>query len=221
MGDLQDLKKLFKKKNVLVFDLETTGFSTEKELFGDYRYKCYKDDKNYRNARIIQVGWKFVEDWSGSFDTENVQAQYRKSPDIKRISNSEFHGITLDCVNKHGKSFKNILDKCGFGHAIENADYIIAHNSKFDIPILLNELYRIGYKRKEEKILSLLDTGGIICTLKYGKAICDGSYKLSSFYYHYYKCEPKNTHKADGDVKILLEILNKVVKDPICKQSKK
>ena len=115
-------------------------------------------------------------------------------------------------------NFKNILDKCGFGHAIENADYIIAHNSKFDIPILLNELHRIKYKRKEDKILNLLDTGGIICTLKYGKAICDGSYKLASFYQHYYHCEPENTHKADGDVKILLEILNKVVKDPICTQ---
>ena len=217
---LQDLKKLFNNKNVMVFDLETTGFSTEKEVFGAHGYKCYENNGNYQTARILQVGWKYIENWGEEFDTDNIAACFRKSRDIKTISNTNIHGITMNDINKKGKNMKNILDNYGFGYSIENADYIIAHNAKFDIPILLNELHRIGYHRKIHKIINLIENNGIICTLKYGKAICNGSYKLESFYQHYYHTIPKNTHKADGDVKILLDILNKVIIDPIvCNKS--
>ena len=52
--------------------------------------------------------------------------------------------------------------------------------------------------------------------MKFGKYICNGkSYKLGKFYEHYYNVSPKNTHTASGDVKILLDILNKIIKDPL------
>ena len=215
---LPDLRKLLKGKNVLIFDLETTGLRMDSEKFGTYKYSCYKDNDKYKNTRILQVGWKYIENWSDLFDTHDIEAYYRKSVDITEINNTHIHGITVKCINEKGKLFKNIINKHGFGYALENTDYIIAHNTKYDVPILLNELNRLGYERKIERIINLIESNRVICTMKYGRKICTGSCKLEKFYEHYYNVLPENTHTADGDVKILLDILNKVILDPAMNQ---
>ena len=99
-----------------------------------------------------------------------------------------------------------------------NCDYIVAHNANFDVSILLNELYRINYKKKINKIINMIKNNRIICTMKYARIICNGRYNLCSFYEHYYNDIPNNLHRADGDVKVLLMILNKVVNDKLFKK---
>lgn len=211
--DVKNLNKLFLNKNILVFDLETTGFPSGGSTIYCEDYDKYKNNDNFKNARIIQIGWSYTKNWQGKFDIKKVKCRYRKSRDIKEIKNSHIHNITIDILDKEGEKLSVIFKDSGFGYAITNADYIVAHNANFDISILLNELHRLNYNRKLNKILDLIKNKKIICTLKYAKAVYAKSYSLSNFYKYYYDVEPELVHRADEDVKILLLILNKLVND--------
>jgi DNA polymerase III epsilon subunit-like protein len=210
---LDDLYSLFKGKNILVFDLETTGLPKASTALRKDNFDCYKKNKLFNSSRIIQVGWSYTENWNGKFNSKNVNAIYRKCKHIKRIDNTFIHGITLSTVNKEGMLLSKIINKSGFGYALKNTDYIIAHNAGFDVYILLNELYRINYGKRINSIMNLLKKGNVICTLKYARGICTGRRNLAAFYEHYYNEVPKILHRADEDVKVLLDILNKLVYD--------
>ena len=95
-----DLNQILKGKNVLIFDLETTGLYMDNNTFGTYKYKCYEDNSKYNATRILEIGWKYIENYNSHFDTDDVKSFYRKSKDITKINNTNIHGITLDCINK-------------------------------------------------------------------------------------------------------------------------
>ena len=62
--DVDDLNKLFENKNILVFDLETTGFPSGGSIYHE-NYDKYKNNDNFKNARIIQIGWSYTKKWQG------------------------------------------------------------------------------------------------------------------------------------------------------------
>ena len=79
--NLDNLFIKFKGKNILVFDLETIGFPYEVPALNKDNYEVCKENNKFKNARIIQIGWSYTEKFNGSFDINNVKAEYRKSKD--------------------------------------------------------------------------------------------------------------------------------------------
>lgn len=215
--NIRNLNTIFKNKNILVFDLETTGLPRGYKVLDKDNYEYCYDNTIFNDSRIIQIGWSYTEKWNNKFTIDNIRSEYRKSKDITQIDNSHIHNITMDILNKKGSYFATILNNKDFGKALMNADYIVAHNASFDVSILLNELNRIKYTKKINKLIDLIKNDRIICTLQYARKICENKCNLESFYKHYYNKEPENLHTADGDVKVLLLVLNKLINDDIIK----
>jgi len=205
--------------NILIFDLETTGFPKSKSGFriGPKEYYSPTNNSKYDTSRIVQIGWTHIENFS--FDNllnVEIQCVIRKPTDFDDIPNSHIHGITFDQAQQEGIEFKQIIDTEGFGYALCNSDYIVAHNVYFDTFVLLNELYRINYKKCANKIEQLMSNNKCICTGEYSKNICKlpqkvPGYKmpkLSELYEYYYKSPPQNQHNAGSDVKTIVDILS-------------
>ena len=210
-------------KNVLVFDLETNGLPIRRsgyyENLGDAYYD-FKKNKAYDKSRVVEVGWSYIENFDKeNIDLENIQSYIRKPTDFDEITNSEFHGITYKKAKKKGKNLSTILNKKGLKKAIQNCDYVVAHSASFDMYILLNELYRLGFKKSMNRLAGFLNTDKLVCTAELGREVCKirsmygPGYKipqLVELYKHYYKCYPEKSHRAKNDVKTVLEILKKI-----------
>ena len=209
-------------KNVLIIDIETNGLPVTKAGFFENMseaYYDYRDNSKYNSSRIVEIAWSFIEGYDKeTIDLENIKTFIRKPVDFKKITNTEFHTITYKKALEEGTVLSKILNKEGLALAIQNADYIIAHNLTFDVFILLNELHRIKFNKSVNQLKKLLTSGKFICTAILGKHICkletkseySKSYKipkLVEFYKHYYGKNPEKSHRAYDDVKTILEIL--------------
>jgi len=197
-------------KNVIVFDLETTGLP--KLCLGGL-YFDYKYNLKYDNSRIVSIAWSYIENFNYDKIDYNSINEFIIKPNNFIISNevSLIHGITHENALKNGITLREILDKFNLGDNIMKADYLIAHNCLFDFNILLNECYRIRYTKYEQKLKYMLDNNKFFCSLKYSKTIpILKKHNLASFYYFYYKCEPSIVHSAIADVDTLLKILYKI-----------
>ena len=197
-------------KNVIVFDLETTGLPKLclGGLYFDYKYNI-----KYDNSRIVSIAWSYIENFNYDKIDYNSINEFIIKPNNFIISNevSLIHGITHENALNNGITLKEILDKFNLGDNIMKADYLIAHNCLFDLNILLNECYRIRYTKYENKLKYMLDNNKFFCSLKYSKTISIlKKHNLTSFYYFYYKCEPSIVHSAIADVDTLLKILYKI-----------
>jgi hypothetical protein len=57
-------------KNILVFDLETSGlpYSSNNKKFKKNKddYPNYKNNKSYNNARIVSIAWCYIKNFSGN-----------------------------------------------------------------------------------------------------------------------------------------------------------
>ena len=211
-----------KGKNVLVLDIETTGFPFRKKGYFeniDNAYYDYKLNSKYDSSRIVEIAWSYIENYDKSkINKDNIKTFIRKPVDFKEIPNSDFHGITMDQAKKEGKMLSKILKEDGLSDALLNCDYIVGHCVSFDIYILLNELYRMKFNKVIDRLKTFLDTDKLVCTAKIGKTICQiptpfGNLKLpklEELYKHYYKKNPDNSHRSHYDVKSLLEILEKI-----------
>lgn len=191
-------------KNILVFDIETTGLPITPS-FG--KYYDYKQNDKYDSSRILSIAWCLVENYPNKIN--NIKTFIRKI-DIK-ITNSHIHGITNEIVN-NGQEFDFIFDQ--FYDDLIKSDYILAHNVDFDRSILLNELYRNNHK-----CLDILLNKEKLCTGKIFTPICNlkrynGELKmpkLSELYYFLFNTLPINQHDAAYDVLTLIHIImNKI-----------
>lgn len=217
------MKSKLNNKNILVFDLETSGLPITRsgyyENLGDAYYN-FKKNKAYDRSRIVEIGWSYIEGFDkDNVDLENVKSFIRKPTDFDEIPNAEFHGISYKKAKKNGKTMSHILNKEGLKKAIHNTDYVVAHNAPFDMNILLNELYRLKFNKTLDKLNNFMDTDKLICTADLGKPVCKirSMYgpgykipKLVELYKHYYDKYPDKSHRAKDDVVTVLEILQKI-----------
>jgi DNA polymerase III epsilon subunit-like protein len=221
---MDSLQQTINGKNILVLDLETTGFPVIKPGFnvGNDKYYDYKLDSKYEESRIVQVAWAFIEKYNkAKIDLTETKSFLRKPTDFNNVPNSNIHGITTEQVFTDGLILSKIVNDNGLGAAIKKADYIIAHNGYFDIFILLNEFNRIKFNSCVEKLVSIVENDALICTGELGRDVCKleckpSKYfnykmpKLEELYFHYYKLNPENRHDAKSDVNSILEILKKI-----------
>jgi DNA polymerase III epsilon subunit-like protein len=216
-------------KSVLIFDLETTGFPTRKQSFSHDPRNEYYDPmelKYYVNSRIVEVAWYHTESFSlDKLDDSQICSAIRKPTDfvIKNIPDSaravEMHGINDDKAKKEGIFFSKIVNQGGLGYAIQQAEYIVAHNAFFDVFVLMSELYRLNFMNCFNHVKNLVDTNKIVCTMSKGKEICKLRCKygrglknptLGELYNHYYGKYPENAHHASNDVNSLMMISKKI-----------
>jgi len=189
-------------KKVFIFDLETTGIFDKKN-----NYK-YWSNAVFDSARIVEIGYYYSENFGDPDDiiSNNIIHSYLRKP-------TDFNSIHPEAQNKHGISIQKLLNE-GFKfsqilnkdliHKISNCDYIISHNTDFDLYILLNELYRFGLTNTIQYIIDLRNNGAVLCTCK-----ASGYKTLENLHQLIFNDKPKITHRAGDDVKTLVEIILK------------
>jgi DNA polymerase III epsilon subunit-like protein len=143
----QNLVILYSKirgKKVFIFDLETTGiFDTT---------QCYKywDNSVFNTARIVEIGYYYSDNFGVEDDfyvNSTIHSYLRKPIDFDYMHEmaEEKHGLSIDFLKTNGFKFSQILNS-GLINMLNNAEYIISHNTTFDFYILLNELNRFKLK---------------------------------------------------------------------------
>lgn len=192
----------------LFLDIETTGFPTRDNLpWGTYY--PYTNIEKYDNARIVQVSMMLCND-----KFEKLQFKdFIVKPDGYVIENSDIHGITTEHATESGFTMKS-----GMSYVyplIKKASHIFAHNSNFDMNVLLSELYRnnlIVYieELQKKKVICTMKLTKMIVKIpnKYGDGIKDPS--LSELYKAVMEKEIENHHNAIYDVSNLQEIVKKL-----------
>lgn len=217
---LKNKLKFLEKSNVLILDLETTGFPTQKSGYhtGADEYYDYKDNSKYDSSRIVQIAWTYIENFDfDDLDDVEINCFIRKPKDFDTIPQDamKIHGISFGKAKKEGILLSKIINHKGFSDALINSDYIIAHNAFFDVFILLNELYRLKFNECVSKLDDMLQNDQIVCTAEYSRDICQMNSrgkrykmpKLVELYKFYYGYQSVGNHNAANDVDTLVQIL--------------
>lgn len=131
----------------LIFDTETTG------LFGD---TLNPETPDYY-PQIIQISWVFF-----GLGEQNIQIKSFYINPSKRINSgaSAVYGLKKDFLKLHGTDPLQVFHEFLFD--AQKADILIAHNIKFDFPILESELFRLDFGRP-------LKNKRLWCTMLAGK----------------------------------------------------
>ncbi|KAI3770497.1 hypothetical protein L6452_01631 [Arctium lappa] len=175
----------------IVFDIETTGFSREKD-------------------RIIEIA---LQDLSGG---ENSTFETLVNPD-KYIANSQIHGITSYMVNKPGVPrmedlipilIRYIKSRQKPGGQI----LLIAHNAKaFDVPFLISEFSRCSYEIPFDWFF--IDSISPTREVKKREGSKLTSNSLQALREHYGIPLMGKAHRAMADVSVLALVLQKLTRD--------
>jgi len=190
--------EFLQNKNVFVFDTETTGLPEKTQKWGTYW--DYSLNDKYESARIVSIAWSSIANFDkNNIDTKNIEHYIRYPEGFTEITNSNIHGITLQDALIKGISFGFILSNYGLVEALLSADYILAHNVKFDYHVLMNELYRIvntnepiipialnsreHVKLCMEHMQNLYNNKRIICTGELTTNICKMEFPSGKLYF--------------------------------------
>lgn len=201
--------QFYKNKNLLLFDLETTGLPHTPK-FNEY-YNYIENDK-YDSSRIVSIAWCILKDFPNNEDI-TCKHYIRKIDSNIIISNSHIHGITNDIATKNGIELSTIFDE--FIKDLNDVDILVAHNIKFDYNILLNELYRLKPSTNTYLEIVLNYKNKLLCTCELFKKICNKRMyngmlkfpKLTEVYQFFFNNLPEISHSANHDVTNLAKIL--------------
>lgn len=182
-----------KGKRVFLFDLETSGLPITLSF---NQYYPYTSNAYYDSSRILQIAYCVFH--IGEPTVPTFVTSFRK-PEGFEISekSKEIHGLTTDFLEKNGTTFKTIMDS-GLLKELETCDYVMSHNTNFDVNILCNELYRIGYTPPRQLIEN------VVCSCKLTNYT-----KLKSLYESVVSDKESEIrfHDATEDVRALYKII--------------
>ncbi|XP_030547008.1 exonuclease DPD1, chloroplastic/mitochondrial [Rhodamnia argentea] len=185
-------KELASLVTLIVFDLETTGFSRESE-------------------RIIEIA---LQDLSGG---ENSTFQTLVNPG-RSVPNAHIHGITTRMVNRPEVPRMKDLIPILFqfvGSRQKSGGYVlfIAHNARrFDVPFLLEEFNRCSFEVPANWLFT--DTLPLARELMKSKGLKPSSGTSLQSLREYYKIPlASSAHRAMSDVNVLSAILQRLTHD--------
>ena len=189
--------------NILFIDLETTGLPLYKS-FGNYYPPNFLE--KYECSRMIEIGYIIYSNREGILKENDSLIK----PDNFIITNSRFHGITNEDCKKKGDSINNVLNQLEKDIINFNIKTIISHNIKFDINILLSEIYRYKFLKLFNKIAKLK----LECTMLLGQYIMKvNKYpKLIELYKFLFNKSFPQKHRALDDVKCCFKCYIKMLK---------
>ncbi len=149
----------------LIFDVETTGLPLK-------RNAKISDVNNW--PRIVQLAFGIYDNDGNCLEEHN----YIIKPNNYSIPENsiKIHKITNEYALENGDDINFVLNL--FLEKIQNVNYLVAHNLKFDKTILESELYRNNIKYNFEN-LGLKE----FCTMESSTEFC----KLLPFRYNKYK----------------------------------
>lgn len=184
-------KELASLVTLIVFDLETTGFSRESE-------------------RIIEIA---LQDLSGG---ENSTFQTLVNPG-RSVPNAHVHGITTRMVNRSAVPRMQDLIPILFqfvGSRQKSGGYVvfIAHNARcFDVPFLLEEFNRCSFEVPANWLFT--DTLPLARELMKSKGSKPSGTSLKSLREYYGIPLVGPAHRAMSDVNVLSAILQRLTHD--------
>jgi DNA polymerase III epsilon subunit-like protein len=207
---------------ILVFDTETTGLPETKIINPDtlnlwpnivqLSYIVYDVSKN----RILNVIDSIVK----LADDNNISEESTK-----------IHGITNEMSREEGLEIEILITEM-FSY-LKRVDLIVGHNISFDINILMVELLRLIYLKKDKMIQSdlirykhylhfITNAKNVCCTMKLAKDLCQikAISKLGNEYLKFPKLielheklfveKPKNLHNSLNDIMVTLRCFCKL-----------
>ena len=113
----------------LIFDVETTGLPK-------YRYASYSDSENWPHA--VSIAWELCDETNNLL--ESNYAIIKPEGFTIPYESVLIHGITQQMASDRGENLKHVLTM--FSNAIDQADFLVAHNIDFDDSIVCAELER-------------------------------------------------------------------------------
>tara|TARA_Y100000389_G_C17460276_1_gene521178 strand:+ start:2399 stop:2983 length:585 start_codon:yes stop_codon:yes gene_type:complete len=185
--------------SLVIFDTETTGLpvqTSNKSLLEPKNYKYYD------SSRLVEIAYIVYEKNSAN-DWEIVKKNSLIiKPDNFIIENEKFHGISNEIAEKDGKEIGEVFRI--FQEDISSARYLVAHNMKFDINIILAEAYRYN----KTTLIKSLKSMKKICTIQQSmKTLNLKRYlKLKDLYNMLFDKYPEvELHRALNDTEICAE----------------
>ncbi len=154
---LDELSKLPKNSSLekgkyLFFDVETTGLPIN-------RFAEPEDFNNWPYA--VEIAWLLVDD--EGLQVSGSKYILKQNINIPAASIA-IHGINNSRMKAEGVNPSEVYSE--FIEAVNNTEYIVAHNIEFDLPILECELLRNGFQK-------ILFSKKQICTMQEGKEFCN------------------------------------------------
>ncbi|MDI1356055.1 MAG: exonuclease domain-containing protein [bacterium] len=182
-----DKSKLVERK-FLVFDTETNGLPKNWKKVPD-------SSDNW--PRLIQIAW-YVFGENANFIEKRKYLIKPEGFEIQPIV-TELTGVTQHEALTQGRELKEVL--LSFLEAIDNVDFIVAHNLQFDQNVILSECFRLNL---EQTFTS--EKRKLICTMKSSIDFCalaDSKFpKLSELYEKLFNDVTNIQHNAMSDAKI-------------------
>ena len=191
----------------LVFDVETTGLLP----------KTPADEIPH----IIQLSFALYDtDKNGMIDVYNAYVKPPPNIILKPII-TQLTGITQEKLDTEGIDVTEAIGR--FYKAYQSADFIVAHNLRFDTTMIL-----LDGCRKMPVLHGIFDWDvlkksgkKLFCTMQEGIEMCNlerinsrGLYlkhpKLSELYFHLFGKEPENLHNSAVDVAVCLRCFLKM-----------
>ena len=136
--------------------------------------------------------------------------EYILQPDNFIIPDNMIHNISHQEALLKGISRHHVFHS--FLHDASTCSRIVSHNARFDVPILLNELFRCNLNRQAMQMIQQLD---IFCTMKAAslalKGKSNGRISLADSYHALYGQEIVNAHNAGVDVAHTERVYNRML----------
>jgi len=203
-------------KYVIIFDLETTGLPIQPRY---NKYYNYQKTQYYDSSRVVQIGYTFYKITKDKYEYIS-EHEYMIKPNDFIIQNAKIHGITQDIANKQGIPFASAINKMLIH--IKKAHLLVAHNAKFDVNVLLSEMYRQRNNKDVSNGLKIFKNIPFFCTsisttnlikLKYNKKKYKQP-KLEELYKWLFneKLPDGNRHTALYDAQVLTKCFIQLLK---------
>lgn len=132
-----------------IFDVETTGLP--KSL--NPRHVSAFD-----RCRIISISWIILNDELNEIERKN---HYIKGDFIISKESIKVHGLTKEFLEVNGKDISYVINDLKKDLVIHNIKTLVAHNIRFDVNVLLSELYRIN----DFKTIAIINRKDTYCTM--------------------------------------------------------
>jgi DNA polymerase III epsilon subunit-like protein len=207
---------------ILVFDTETTGLPETKII---------NPDTLNLWPNIVQLSY-IVYDVSKNVILNVVDSIVKLAENnIISEESTKIHGITNEMSREEGLEIEILITEM-FAY-LKRVDLIVGHNISFDINILMVELLRLIYLKKDKMIQSdlirykhylhfITNAKNVCCTMKLAKDLCQikAISKLGNEYLKFPKLielheklfveKPKNLHNSLNDIMVTLRCFCKL-----------